>query len=300
MHNDYSIRPHSDHHNYTYSAHQNGSSNSYQSNNQAFQGNAGFSSQGDVLKQLLSLIAQLIQTLGGSLQNTTNNDSGNSQTANNDNDHMMHTECVNSVATPISSKEVFNTPVGASKAGAAMPGDRYETTFTAHPGEKLSFATMLVQSNDLFFAPDEAGISLFDHYGKPVEGDVTDKIKIWDAGTEQNEMAGEGANQAPRQTAANTGAADSDNRVRVIDPSSAGYPEVNEQIKANIEYLGNNEFKLTITNLSGSSALAGPIAPGVAVVHTDPAPIFSNRQADRGLGLEALAEDGDPTALLAS
>jgi hypothetical protein len=38
-------------------------------------------------------------------------------------------------------------------------------------------------------------------------------------------------------------------------------------------------------------------SPGIALVHTDSAPIFTSGQKDRGKGLEAQAEDGDPSKL---
>jgi hypothetical protein len=41
-------------------------------------------------------------------------------------------------------------------------------------------------------------------------------------------------------------------------------------------------------------------SPGLAVVHTDKAPIFSEVKKDRGKGLEAQAEDGDPSKLAKS
>jgi len=41
-------------------------------------------------------------------------------------------------------------------------------------------------------------------------------------------------------------------------------------------------------------------SPGIAVVHTDKAPIFASGKKDRGQGLEAQAEDGDPSMLAKS
>ena len=38
-------------------------------------------------------------------------------------------------------------------------------------------------------------------------------------------------------------------------------------------------------------------SPGVAVLHTDKAPIFTEGKKDRGKGLEAQSEDGDPSML---
>lgn len=41
-------------------------------------------------------------------------------------------------------------------------------------------------------------------------------------------------------------------------------------------------------------------SPGLAVVHTDNAPIFTSGKKDRGKGLEAQSEDGDPSMLAKS
>lgn len=100
---------------------------------------------------------------------------------------------------------VFNTPVGADAPGPAGPGQAYEFTIEAHPGQYLTFATMFVQSNDWFFAPGAEGIALFDMDGNPISGDITDQISLWDAGTEVNQTPGEGSDQAPRQATPNTG-----------------------------------------------------------------------------------------------
>ena len=110
---------------------------------------------------------------------------------------------------------VFNTPVGAGGPAPIFPGEAYEFTFGANPGDKLSFATMFVQSNDLFYAPTGAGIALFNGM-TPVNGDVTAQVHLWDAGTEMNEEPGVGANQAPRQGGPNMGAIDADTTVRMV------------------------------------------------------------------------------------
>jgi hypothetical protein len=41
-------------------------------------------------------------------------------------------------------------------------------------------------------------------------------------------------------------------------------------------------------------------SPGTAVIHTDKAPIFASGEKDRGKGLEAQSEDGDPSMLAKS
>ena len=64
---------------------------------------------------------------------------------------------------------------------------------------------MFVQSNDLFFAPGDGGIALFDAGGRPVHGNVTNQIALHDAGTEVNQAPGVGPDQAPRQAKPDTG-----------------------------------------------------------------------------------------------
>jgi hypothetical protein len=101
---------------------------------------------------------------------------------------------------------VFNTPVGADGPGPLLPGGVYAFNFEALPGSHLSFATMFVQSNDLFYAPEAAGIALFDADGEPIHGDISELVLLWDAGTEVDEEPGTGANQAPRQAGPDSGA----------------------------------------------------------------------------------------------
>jgi hypothetical protein len=128
-----------------------------------------------------------------------------------------------------------DTPVGAGSSGDIWPGQAFEFKVTAKPGERLTIATMLAQSNDLFYAPREEGIALFDASGKPVAGDVTSQILLWDAGTEVNEEPGLGPNQAPLQAAPNTGPAEH-GVVRPIGEVKDGfhYPTVAEVLRVTI------------------------------------------------------------------
>ncbi len=133
---------------------------------------------------------------------------------------------------------VFNTPAGADAPGPLLPGGAYEFEVKATPDTPyLSFATMFVQSNDLFVAPDEAGIALFDMDGMAMDmmmHDVTVDLLLWDAGTEANEEPGTGANQPPRQSGANTGPADGMATVHVVDDDFT-YPEVSALLKVTID-----------------------------------------------------------------
>lgn len=200
---------------------------------------------------------------------------------------------------------VFNTPVGASSPAAIFPGEAYEFTFDATPGSRLSFATMMVQSNDFFYAPSEAGIALFDQNGQAISGDVTDQVMLWDAGTEADQEPGLGSDQAPRQSAPNTGAADSNNTVRPAADTYGNLPAVSKVIKVTLTANSATNFTARIENVSSSSTLstsdgksvAVPLAPGVFVVHSSDSPLFTNGMPDRGQGLEGIAEDGNPAAL---
>ena len=128
-----------------------------------------------------------------------------------------------------------DTPVGASGPGDIEPGGAYEFKVTAKPGERLTIATMFVQSNDLFYAPRGEGVALFDNSGKPIAGDITSQILLWDAGTEVNEEPGLGPNQAPLQSAPNTGPAEH-GVVRPIGEVKDGfhYPSVAEVLRVTI------------------------------------------------------------------
>ncbi len=190
--------------------------------------------------------------------------------------------------------------------GLLMPGAEQEFMFEAGPVTlpgavtKLSLVTMFVQSNDLFFAPGEAGITLYEN-GARVTGDVTDQIDLWDAGTEVNEEPGVGPNQAPRQGPANTGD-DENGTVILVDDSGDGftYPAVSDVIQVEIEALPGSDtgFKVIVRNISDGSALPTPFAGLSWVVHTADAPYFTVGEADRGEGLESIAEDGDETSLV--
>lgn len=68
------------------------------------------------------------------------------------------------------------------KPGPAFPGDAYEFTFTASSGDRLGFATMFVQSNDLFFATPPEGIAFWSEINLVADGfsypDTNTVIKV--------------------------------------------------------------------------------------------------------------------------
>ena len=198
---------------------------------------------------------------------------------------------------------VFNTPVGDTEPGPLTSGKTYAFEFEAGPGARLTFATMMVHSNDLFYAPGPQGIALWDGH-EQITGDVTDQIMLWDAGTEMNQEPGEGPDQ-PLQGGAGTGEADPDATVRLADDAYGTLPAVDSVIRVMVESTGPTTFRVTIENVSVDHTLVTvrglclevPLAPGVFVIHYGNEPLFTPGMPDRGHGLKALAEDGNVAPL---
>lgn len=128
---------------------------------------------------------------------------------------------------------IFNKPVGAEAPAPILPGGAFEFTFTATEGMKLNFIAMYGQSNDLFYAPAQA-LDLFVK-GIPLSGDITDRLMLWDAGTEANQAPGIGDEQAPRQKAANTGQAEK-GRVALVKDEFM-YPDTKDVLRVTISQL---------------------------------------------------------------
>ena len=210
---------------------------------------------------------------------------------------------------------VFNTPVGALSPGPVLPGsgDTYQFSFYAGPSvlpntrTRLSFLTMLVASNDLFLAPLGTGIDLYDENGNPINGDITDQVFLWDAGTEVNRAPGSSDQPGPGNMPPGSGTPETANiqlleEVGGVIPvnitndtdmqETIDYPAVNELVKVSIDNDGVF-FTVTIENLSAGTIVETPLSPGGYLVHTADNPIFTNSEPERGNGIEQIAEDGD-------
>lgn len=94
-------------------------------------------------------------------------------------------------------------------AGPLLPGDEATFNFTASQGDKLQFESMFVQSNDWFYSFSGGGLELFNG-DKPVSGDQTVKLELYDAGTEEDTPPGEGPDQKPVQATDNQGPTESE------------------------------------------------------------------------------------------
>jgi hypothetical protein len=203
--------------------------------------------------------------------------------------------------TGVETSGVFSTPVGAGGPGPLLPGQAYEfvisTTMTT---TRLSLATMLVHSNDIFASPDGEGIPLFGPGGtlSVDERDVTSELMFWDAGTEVNEAPGMGPNQAPRQAGPDTGAAEG--VVHMFDNSTRALPLADGIADVTVTESGGT-FTITVENVSADRGSIGtPIAPVFYATHAMTWSLFMEREPAGTTGLEKLAEDGSPTDLVTS
>ncbi|MFN3199607.1 MAG: spondin domain-containing protein [Bradymonadia bacterium] len=193
----------------------------------------------------------------------------------------------------------FTTPEGAEGPGPLFPGQSYVFTVEASAETPyLGLATMYVQSNDLFFNTDTP-IALFDDAGAPIAQALeVEGIGLWDSGTESNEAPAMGPNQAPRQAGPDTGAMEG--VVRPFNNSTRAIPNSLALVDVEVAETEGG-YTIDIINISGEAGLLPtPIAPVFWATHDDTWSLFEAGAPDRGEGLEILAEDGSPMALVAS
>lgn len=199
----------------------------------------------------------------------------------------------------VSLKNVAPTESGTS-IGTILDGMSHQFSFDAVDGQKLTFVSMLIESNDLFIGPDDTGLDLFPS-GVALDGDITSSIKLWDAGTEVNETPGSGPNQGPRQAAGNTGV-DENGNVKLVANSGDGftYPAITDLITVTITPVAgvsSTTFTVTITNISAGTSLETPFASVFYVLHPASYPLFRTGTPERGNGIEKMAEDGSVSGL---
>lgn len=197
----------------------------------------------------------------------------------------------------LASTGVFDVPVGADAMGPATPGGRYVFTVEASAASpNLSFATMYGQSNDWFFSPDASGIPLVDADGRPLpERDVSDLVYVWDVGTEASQAPGMGPDQAPRQRAADVGAAEG--TLAPFTDGTRGLPGAGAIARVDVASGADGAFTITVRNVSGAGSVVGSgISPVFYAVHDSSWALFTD-DAPASSGLERLAEDGDAAAL---
>jgi hypothetical protein len=133
-------------------------------------------------------------------------------------------------------------PDGGANPGPIGPGESYSFRVTADSAHRfLSFASMVVPSNDTFIAPVPGGIEIVDTAGNPrnaldIAADLQSVI-AWNAGTEANQAGAAGRDQAPQQAGPNTGAAEGAGTVRALADPVWTHPPVEDLLKVTITSL---------------------------------------------------------------
>lgn len=149
----------------------------------------------------------------------------------------------------------------ANSQRVILPGQSTTFTFNAARGQSLMFATMYGYSNDIFFAPENPGINLFNSNGEAITGDVSSHIKLWDNGTRVNQVPG---SEVQHPGTAEVGKV---TKIDVRDAQNNTYPAASELMRISLAYTpGNSEFTVTIANISQGKPNETPFSPGVWVV----------------------------------
>ena len=134
---------------------------------------------------------------------------------------------------------LFEQPGGA--LGAAFePGSEAEFAFSAYRGQRFSLEAMFVQSNDWFYGTAGKGVKLFKGK-KPISGDITSKVRVYDAGTEVDEEPGNGTTAKPNQDSAAEDVGPSENeKVQLYNKTGDGFsiPAVRELIRVTVTPAG--------------------------------------------------------------
>jgi len=184
-----------------------------------------------------------------------------------------------------------------------LPGESVSIQFNAGTGQRLMFAMMYGYSNDIFFAPENPGLELFDTHGTALVGDVSSKIFMWDNGTRINVQPGAGIEHP--------GAVENGTIKKIETQDAQGnlYRPASELVNLNLAFEATTSlFTLTIKNTSGGTINETPLSPGVwAISHmlggdlVKPEP-FYKEGAKSSVQLTTLAETGNnaPLATLTS
>ncbi|MFN1218887.1 spondin domain-containing protein [Chryseobacterium kwangjuense] len=215
-------------------------------------------------------------------------------TKDDDSDLVVSDSAVITVENVIESKPLtqFGTFENSGSTPVLEPGESASFSFYAGKGQAISFAAMYANSNDLFFAPANPGIKLYQNSGDPVTGDVSSQIRLWDNGTRKNQTPGPAVTHPgdPESPALNV------TEITLPTPAS-------QLLKAELTHEGGTKFTLKLTNTSGGTANETPISPGVwAVSHSSGTtilkedPIFTPGKPSAN-GLTDLAETGKTTPL---
>ena len=213
-----------------------------------------------------------------------------------DDDVFYDTESTITVENVVSMKEF----VQSGTFNAVAVGESVSIQFHAGKGQRLMFATMYGYSNDIFFAPENPGLELFNSDGVAITGDVSSQIHMWDNGTRINEQPG---SEVTHPGAVQTGNV---TKVETQDAQGNVYRPASELVKLNLSYDSTtSQFTLTITNNSNTANGVNqtPLSAGAWAVSNvldgdlvKSEPFFKEGEKSSAQ-LTALAESGDNASL---
>ncbi|MBL4849011.1 MAG: spondin domain-containing protein, partial [Planctomycetes bacterium] len=190
--------------------------------------------------------------------------------------------------------------------GPVLPGETFELRLDVSGAQRLSLASMIVQSNDWFLALSPGGLTLRDSTGalrpsSELQAELRRTIAVWDAGTEEDQAPGAGSNQPLRQTTANSGPLDADDTVRRVADLSSDHEGLGAGGVASVTItpLGGLRFRVEVTNTSDQTAYSALLTPIVWNLRDGQTGLFTSGQP-ASAGLESLAEDGNPAVLIGS
>lgn len=126
---------------------------------------------------------------------------------------------------------------GAQTEVSLAPGETRESI--VYPYHDLQLHIRLSASNDRFLSFGAQGLLMITN-GHFAGGDVTNQLKLWDAGTEIDEPLGAGANQPDRQADFNTGSEENGIVHQVSDPA---LPPINQLIRVSLTPMTREEYK---------------------------------------------------------
>jgi hypothetical protein len=203
-----------------------------------------------------------------------------------------------------SAEAVTEQPRGV-EPGPAAPDESYE--LTVEPNEVfryLTFATMVLETNDAFISNGPTGVELMDRDGNPRSSEaITDDLErtlgTYDAGTEANEVPGVGPHQAPRQIRPNSGPPDPNDAVRTYLDSSTDLTgdRFDKFFDIDVNQNGGDALNIILTNTSEETIYPTPFKPVTFAIHSEAYSLF-NRGMEASDGLELVAETGKTSGFI--
>lgn len=190
-------------------------------------------------------------------------------------------------------------------ADPLAPGEMVEFNVTAQNGNWLSLYAGFGGANDGFLATGPVGVGLFDAQGMPEEErDITSLFRLWDVGSEYNQAPGQGPHQQATQPADDTGMNES-GQVVPFASSTRALPQAGGivDVEVTTDLLMPGVLTITITNAAENDrgTVASQLSPLLWALHEDTFELFgAGVNGADVVGLEALAEDGDPAPWFAA